>query len=150
VHPTRLPLRFHLAAAVLVLSGAAGCSDPASTKDRPVAQAAIEVRTLSSSLPEPGFDAVCEPGASVVLQATGSHDPAGQQLTYEWRDVVDGYLTPDFTPRANPLETNEVEVPAYFYTIGAHEITLTVTARDGRKASTTLRVAVVPCETCGG
>lgn len=137
-----------LVAAVGLLG--AGCTSPtAPPRERPVALASVDVRTLESTIPDHTYDAACETGANVILRAQGSHDPAGQRLTYEWRDVVDGYLSPDFTPRTNPMRTDQVETAISFFSIGTHELTLTVTASDGRKSSTTLRILVNPCS-CGG
>jgi outer membrane murein-binding lipoprotein Lpp len=147
----RSNIGFCVAAAGLSLL-VAGCSDPTSTatRERPVAQAAVEVRTLDAAFPDPAYDAHCETGAVLLFKAHGSYDPVGQALSYEWRDTVEGELVPDFTPRTNPLHTDQVEVSANVFTVGIHELTLTVTARDGRKASTSLRILVGPCGSCGG
>jgi hypothetical protein len=142
------------AVAILCSLLLAGCispdpQGPNPNDPRPVAVAGIEVRYLESSNPDPEFDATCQTGAAVRLTAGRSHDPLGQPLFYEWFDVADGLPTADFRPDTNPFTTREPEVGTILATIGVHEITLTVTAADGRQGSTTLRVLVLPCE-CGG
>jgi hypothetical protein len=127
------------------------CSDTTGPGDLPpvVARAAIEVLTLEVPSLFPGYDATCQMGSAVLLKAAGSNDPAGKPLTFEWRDTIDGYLVPDFTPRPNPMKTTGLEVGSNLFTPGVHEITLTVTASDGRKAHAGLRVMVTGCD-CGG
>lgn len=135
----------------VVLAGciATGPEGPKPSDPRPVAVADIDVRNLESSNPDPDYDATCQTGAGVRLVASRSHDPKGQPLFYEWFDVADGLPTADFLPDTNPFTTREPEVATVLATIGVHEITLTVTAADGRRGSTTLRVLVTACE-CGG
>ena len=142
--------RFAAAPLALALVGLASCGDPAAPpRPAPVAVASIEIRTQHSSNPLPEYDATCQTTATVALQATGSHDPAGQGLVYEWGDLVDGERIPDFYPYSNPVRISEPTLDIGLYTLGVHEITLTVIAQDGRKARTTLRVLVTSCEECG-
>ena len=154
--PLGLPLPV-LVVMVLALV-AAGCGAPTAPSGSPAPQASgaapipvvtIEIRSLPSSNPRPEFVATCQTGAAVLLSAAGSVDPAGLPLVYEWRDSVEGELTADFRPRANPLQTTEAEVSTGLYTIGIHDITLTIRATDGRKAKLTLQVLVTSCESCG-
>ena len=141
------PLRVSMAS---ILAIAAGCSGPAAPPlERPIANAAIEVITLPSSRPDAGYDAVCQTGAIVRLLAGASRDPVGQALSYEWIDTVDGAPTHDFGP-AGPIRTTDDETVALLSTVAEHEIQLTVTASDGRKARTSIRVLVTSCEECGG
>jgi len=143
--------RFAAGAIALALAGVSGCGDPAAPpRPAPVAVAEIEIRTQHSSNPLPEYDATCQTTASVALHATGSHDPAGQSLVYEWSDTVDGERTPDFYPNSNPVRTREPTLDVGLFTIGVHDITLTVIAQDGRKARAALRVLVTSCEECGG
>jgi hypothetical protein len=134
----------------------AGCSeDPAAPTALPEVQADITILDLHSTNPDPTSDATCQTGASVVLDASGSHDPAGRPLRFEWRDEVDYedgsglYPTSDWGPGTNVLHTTEVQQGAQFYTIALHHVTLTVRTRDGRSASQTLRIRVTSCESCG-
>jgi len=141
--------RFAAGTIALALAGLAGCGDPAAPpRPAPIAMAAIEIRTLGSLNPPPEYDATVQLTASVALHATGSHDPAGQSLVYEWSDTVDGVRTADFYP-SNPVRTRELVYDTGLSTEGVHEIMLTVIAQDGRKARTTLRVLVTACD-CGG
>lgn len=141
--------RFAAGAIALALVGLSGCSSPEAPRPAPIAMAEIEIRTQHSSNPQPEYDATCQTTASVALHATGSHDPAGQSLVYEWGDLVDGERTPDFYPYSNPHRTREPVLDIGLFTIGVHEITLTVIAQDGRKARKTLFVLVTSCEECG-
>lgn len=149
---TPLPLLLCVALA----GGWAGCTDdPAAPTVPPEVQADITILDLHSTNPDPASFATCQTGATVLLDATGSMDPAGQPLTYEWRDEVDYedgsslYPTSDWGPGTNVLRTTDLEQGAQFYTIGLHHVTLTVHTRDGRSASKTLRIRVTSCEVCG-
>ena len=138
------------ASVAFILALATGCSGPAAPPlERPIAAASIEVITLPSSRPDAGYDAMCQTGAIVRLLAGASRDPEGQALSYEWTDTVDGVPTRDFWP-AGPIRTTDEATVAYLYTVAEHEIHLTVTASDGRKARTSIRVLVTSCEDCGG
>jgi len=128
--------------------GVAGCSDPTASGPPPVAVATLEIITNTSSNPRLDFDATCQTGAIVRLKATGSHDPSGHSVTFRWRDTVEGDLSHDFGPIGNPFETNRAETGVVLASLGAHEIELTVTASDGRKARTVLNVYVTSCEEC--
>jgi hypothetical protein len=139
-------LRAVLCVLWLALASCTSTSAPERPQVQPVAVASIEVRTMEAGNPDPDFDATCQTGAAVLLKATGSHDPAGRTVTYEWSDAVEGVPTADLMPRTNPFRTSEIEVASGFYTIGYHDVTLTVTASDGRKSSTTLRVKVTGCD----
>jgi hypothetical protein len=135
----------------LLVVAVAGCGDPAAPSGKPpVAVAEIEIRTQHSSNPNPDYDATCQTTASLTLHATGSFDPEGQSLIYEWCDTVEGERTPDFFPYTNPLRTSEPTLDIGVFTIGVHEITLTVIAQDGRKGRTTRSLLVTTCEECGG
>ena len=101
---------------------------------------------MEAGTPDPAYDATCQTGAAVLLKATGSHDPGGLGLIYEWHDEVMGETSADFYPRANPYRTLLPELPANFFTIGYHDVTLTVTATDGRKSRATLRIKVTGCD----
>ena len=149
--PMRRRPGIHWAPFLVLTLAAAGCNEAAQPERRPpIANAQVEIRTLPSSHPDPSADATCQTGAIVRLMAGGSVDPAGGALVYEWLDTVQGVPTADFRPRPNPLQLTEPEVGTGLYTMGEHEIRLTVRAPDGRKASTTLRVLVTSCEDCGG
>ena len=116
----------------------------------PVAVARIEVITNPAVNPDPAYSATCQTGAIVRLIASESRDPLGQGLTYRWRDRIEGELAPDFGPGRNPLETTESDTGVLFSSIAVHDLELTVTAADGRKASTSLSVLVTSCVVCGG
>jgi len=131
----------------------AGCGSPTGTdtadtasKPRPVAVAEIEIVTMEASIPDPDYHATCQTGGIVLLKGGTSYDPEGQALTYEWSDIVEDAPSYDFLPRTNPFSTSEPQAGTGLYTIGIHHITLTVTAPDGRKSSTTLHVLVTGCE----
>lgn len=150
VDSARVAVSSLLAAALL------GCdSDPAVPTEPPIAEAGITILNLQSTTPDPMSFATCQTGAGVLLEAHGSHDPAGQPLEFEWRDEVDygdGHRlpAPDWGPTSNVIRTTEYAQPAQFSTIAYHYVTLTVRTRDGRSASQTLRVTVTSCEGCGG
>ena len=139
-----------------LLMGQTGCSeDPAAPGEPPQVRADIDILDLRSTNPDPASFASCQTGATVLLDASGSKDPAGQPLTFEWRDEVDYedgsdlYPSADWGPGSNVLRTTDTQQPAQFYTIALHHVTLTVHTRDGRSASQTLRIRVTSCETCG-
>lgn len=143
-----------LATTFLVVGLLSGCTeDPATPTAPPVAVSDIMVLDLPSTDPDPRSVATCQTGALVLLEAHGSHDPAGQPLGFEWRDEVDyedgtgRHASADWEP--NVLRTSEYELPVQLYTIAVHYVTLTVRTRDGRSASKTLRVTVTSCERCG-
>jgi hypothetical protein len=133
---------------VAVALVASACQDPSAPRPALVARAEVEVLNLFSSNPDPGAHATCQTGAAVKLAAFGSYDPAGESLTYEWLDLVDGIPTEDFRPAGNPLRWPDADVHVLLATIGLHEITLTVRSSDGRRASTKLLVRVTSCEEC--
>jgi hypothetical protein len=135
-----------LALAALALA-AAGCGTSATAPpaERPVAVARVEIVSLPSSFPDPAFDATCQLGGLVRLVAEGSHDPAGQALTYEWRETVDGAPAYDFGPTGT-LHSDTPSLQWMLAPPGVHEIELTVTARDGRKSKAVVRVLVTGCE----
>lgn len=137
--------RLKWAASLLVL---AGCQSPEAPLPPLVAVAQIDVVTNPVADPDPAYTATCQTGALVEFSAAGSHDPAGRTLTYRWRDRVEGGLSPDFGPGRNPFETPEAETVLVLSSLGAHEIELTVSAPDGRKASTTVSVLVLSCVAC--
>jgi hypothetical protein len=125
---------------------AAGCGDPAAPPRPPVVAAAdIVVLSLPSPRNDPGYHAICQTGAVVSLRAGDSHDPAGQSLTYEWTDTVGGYPTTNFGPEST-IRTTDPEIEVVLSTIDVHEILLTVSAADGRKARTSVRVLVTGCD----
>ena len=144
-----------LVVAFLLLGSFVGCTDdPAVPSTPPVVQAGLTILYYGSPTPDPASYATCETGAAVLLLAHGSHDPVGSPLEFEWRDLVDlgdgiPVLSPDWGPGANPRRTAELEIPAYFSSIGVHYLTLTARARDGRSASQTLRITVLSCQSCG-
>jgi hypothetical protein len=153
----RRSLSFPLLLCAVLLGGLAGCSDdPAAPTAPPTVQVDVTILDLHSTNPDPTSFATCQTGATVLLDAGGSEDPAGQPLTFMWRDEVDYedgsglYPTSDWGPGTNVLRTMELQQPAQFYTIALHHVTLTVETRDGRSASKTLRIRVTSCESCGG
>jgi hypothetical protein len=147
-----LPLRI-AAAGFLVVWALLGCDDPDRPTVPPEVSASVTVLSLHSTNPDPNSAVTCQTGAGVLLEAHGSHDPAGQPIEFEWRDAVDygdGMLVqaPDWGSRT-VLRTMEFAQPASLSTVGFHYVTLTVRTRDGRSASQTLRVTVTACEDCG-
>jgi hypothetical protein len=142
----RIP--FAIGVAILASSCGTGGPDPVAPRS-PVVHVSVEVLTLFSSRPDSLAAATCQTGAIVKLIATGSSDPAGQPLTYQWTDRVDGELTHDFGPSRNPLVTSEPEIGVGLFRIGMHDLELAVRARDGRKAALTVHVRVTACENCG-
>jgi hypothetical protein len=145
-----------IAAALVLAALLPACAEEATAPaGDPVVMADLQVLDLHASDPDPSSDATCQTGAGVLLKADGSHDPAGQPLTYEWRDEVDygdgsgRHASSDWGPEGNVLRTQDVELGASLYTIAVHYVTLTVRTRDGRSASETLRVTVTACEDCG-
>ena len=143
-------------AGLLVASAVAGCADdPERPTVPPEVMASVTVLTLHSSNPDPNSSATCQTGAGVLLEAHGSHDPAGQPVEFEWRDEVDygdgrRVPAPDWGPAPTVLRTMELAQTAQLSTVGFHYLTLTVRTRDGRNASQTLRITVTACEGCGG
>lgn len=138
---------------LLVVVGAAGCggaTGPDSGGPPPVAVPEVEIRTLPSSNPNPDYDVTCQTGAVVVLKGGASSDPRGQRLLYVWQDAVDGVLTADLLPHPNPVRVEAPDFGTGFFTIGVHDVTLTVIAQDGRRGSATIQVLVTACEECGG
>lgn len=124
----------------------AGCgSATAPIAERPVALATVVAIDLPSSFPDPTFDATSQLGGLVRLSAEASHDPSGQSLSYEWTDTVDGLIGVAFGP-SSCIRTSAPTAEMLLSVPGEHEITLTVTARDGRKATTSVRVLVTGCE----
>lgn len=140
---------FRIAGLAILVAGLGGCGSPQAPLPPPVAIASVEVLTNPAAEPDPNYDATCETGAIVRLIASGSYDPAGGTLTYRWRDRVEGELTPDFGPGRNPFETHESETGVLLASIAVHDIELTVTAPDGRKATTSIAVLVTSCVVCG-
>ena len=132
------------ALAALVLAGCGG-SATAPPFERPVAVARVEIVSLPSSFPDAAFDATCQLGGLVRLVADESRDPAGQVLTYEWTETVDGGPAYDFGP-SGVIHSDTPSIQWMLAPPGVHEIELTVTARDGRKAKTVVRVLVTGCE----
>lgn len=126
-----------------------GCAGPGPVAPPPVAVAAVEVVTNPVVNPDPNYTATCQTGAIVRLVATGSHDPRGLPLTYVWHDRIDGTLAPDFGPGLNPLTTRDAETGVLLSSIAVHDIELTVTAPDGRKARASVSVLVTSCVVCG-
>ena len=143
---------------VVILPGCLGSEDPTGPLADPVAVANVTVidPTLVSSIPDPESHTTCQTTATMRLEANGSHDPAGQPLTFEWLDEVDYFdgsgrrSTSDWGPGGSVLRTTELELPAQLFTVAVHFVTLTVRTRDGREATQTLRVTVTSCEQCGG
>jgi len=131
--------------AALVLAGCGSTTAP--PVERPTAVAFVEVMTLPSSQPDPSYDATCQLGADLRFSAEGSHDPAGQTLAYEWTDTANGEPSTDFGP-AGAIRTTDPVMHARLSTPAEHVVTLTVTARDGRKSRAQLRILVTGCE-CG-
>jgi hypothetical protein len=134
--------------ALAFLSGCQSATEP--PLQPPVAQVSIELLSEPSIVPDPNFHLTCQTADAVLLKATGSYDPAGKRLDYEWTDRVDGELTTDFAPHPNPMRLAQPEIAVNLYRIGIHELTLRVRASDGRKATQTLRILVAPCIVCGG
>lgn len=148
--------RIPLTVAALLIAVTLGCSeDPAAPTDPLHVEANITILNLHSTNPDLSSDATCQTGASVLLEASGSSDPAGRPIRFEWRDEVDYgdgsglYPSADWGPESNILQTTEEQLGAQFYTIALHHVTLTVRTQDGRMASRTLLVRVTSCETCG-
>jgi len=146
---------FPVLLAVIAWLPLTGCEDdPAVPTVPPAVSAGITILNLQSSNPDPLSFATCQTGAGVLLEAHGSHDPAGQPIEFEWRDEVDygdgrRVPAPDWGPTSSVLRTTELDQPAQFSTVAYHYVTLTVRTRDGRTASETLRVTVTSCEECG-
>lgn len=144
-----------LAFPVIVLSGCLG-DDPTRPLEAPVAMADIRILTQPATNPDPLSHATCQTASAVALEAHGSGDPAGQPVTFEWRDEVDygdgtgRHLSTDWGSSGSIARTTEFELRTNLYTIAIHYVTLTVRARDGRSAKQTLRVTVTSCEVCGG
>ena len=138
--------------AVVAAGLAAGCRDATEpVHEPPVLAMAVELRSPARRDQDASYDLTCETADHVLLKATGSYDVAGKPLEYEWRDTMDGdVLTMEFMPRPNPMRVLATEVEADLYTIGIHAITLTVRAADGRRATATKYVKVMPCGACGG
>lgn len=130
--------------------GCGGTTGPEPAGQPPVAVPEVEIRTLHATNPNPDYDVTCQTGAVVVLKGGASHDPKGQRLVYQWTDAIDGYLTADLMPHPNPVRVEEPDFGTGFFTIGVHDVTLTVIAQDGRRGSTTIQVLVTACEDCGG
>ena len=73
-----------------------------------------------------------------VIDASGSYDPDGSELTYLWESDVEGELS------------TEVSASIYLEEEGLQVITLTVMDLDGDIDSTTVKVIVLPAEEDGG
>lgn len=159
-------------AALALLSGCLGASPTETIKvatgdgDAPVVAASFEILNLHGTTQDPNSDGTCQTGAGIALRAfvkaadgsiaQQSHDPQGQPVRFEWRDEVDfgdGVRYPSFDwglgEGANVITTDELEVTGGFYTIAIHYVTLTVTTRDGRRATHEFRITVTACENCG-
>ena len=131
-------------AMVALLAVLAGCGNPmAPEKQRPVAVAEIEIITMPSSTPI-RLRELPNGGISCSRPAHRMTPRASSDLRRS--DVVEGAPTYDLLPRTNPFSTSQSDAGTGLYTIGIHTITLTVTAPDGRKSSTTLQVLVTACE----
>lgn len=127
----------------------AGCGSPEAPLPPLVAVAHLEVVSDTVLEPDPNYTATCQTGAQIEFSGAGSHDPGGRPLTYRWQDRFEGALSTDFGPGGNPFETPWAETVRVLANVGVHEIELTVTTPDGRKASTTVSVLVVSCVACG-
>ncbi len=68
---------------------------------------------------------------SVVLDGTGSFDPEGTPLSFAWT-IAGGQIATGSVPTVGP------------FTVGTHEITLTVTDGDGATAADIMILTVVP------
>lgn len=143
-----LAVGFGLSAVALLLAACGTSTEP--PRQPPVAKIGVELLSEPRIIPDPNFHLTCQTADAVLLKATGSFDPAGKRLDYEWQDRVDGELTQDFAPLPNPMRIDQPEIAVNLYRVGIHEVTLRVRAADGRKASQTMLILVAPCIVCGG
>lgn len=87
-------------------------------------------------LAEGGLDQHVLRGETVRLDATGSYDPDGRVVAYEWR-----VRTPDGRA-VSPSDSRTARTSFEANTVGRYEITLTVTDGDGNTGTDTMYVVV--------
>jgi hypothetical protein len=87
-------------------------------------------------LAEAGLDQRVGHGETVRLDATGSYDPDGGVVAYEWR------LRTPTGRTVSPLEPHAARTSFTATTVGRYEVTLTVTDDDGKTGTDTMYVLV--------
>jgi ELWxxDGT repeat protein len=104
----------------LVVSDGIAGSDPA-----------VITVTISNQSPvaDAGPDYTVELGSPVTLDGSGSHDPDGDPLTYDWRDAAG-------------VSLGDANATTLTLGLGIHDITLTVRDEHGGAASDLARVTV--------
>jgi hypothetical protein len=101
-----------------------------------VAVGPVDGAGAGTPLAEAGLDQQVLRGETVRLDATGSYDPDGRVVGYEWVvRVPSGTTVPPFDPHAA-----RTAFPAT--AVGRYEVTLTVTDDDGKTGTDTMYVAV--------
>ncbi|PSQ11410.1 hypothetical protein BRC93_05775 [Halobacteriales archaeon QS_5_70_15] len=95
-------------------------------------------------LAEAGLDQQVLRGETVRLDATGSYDPDGRVLEYEWEIRTPGGLT------VAPFEPHDARTSFPATVVGRYRVTLTVTDDDGRTGTDTMYVRVGDAATDGG
>ncbi|SDN26859.1 PKD domain-containing protein [Halogranum gelatinilyticum] len=92
--------------------------------------------TNEAPLPEAGLDQTVTRGSTVFLDATGSRDPDGRIVDYEWSVTSPTGRSVPLSDESSPRTTFEAN------TRGQYEVTLTVTDDDGAERTDTLYVTV--------
>ncbi|MEF8840683.1 MAG: PKD domain-containing protein [Haloarculaceae archaeon] len=94
-------------------------------------------------LAEAGLDQQVLRGETVRLDATGSFDPDGQVVEYEWEVRTPGGLT------VAPSEPHGARTSFPATAVGRYRVTLTVTDDDGKAGTDTMYVRVGEADTDG-
>ena len=87
-------------------------------------------------LAEAGLDQEVRLGETVWLDATGSYDPDGRVVDFEWRVRTPGGST------VSPLEPRAARTSFPATAVGRYEVSLTVTDADGNAGTDTMYVLV--------
>jgi len=95
-------------------------------------------------LAEAGLDQQVRHGETVRLDATGSYDPDGTVVGYEWRVRTPGGRT------VSPLEPRGARTSFRATVVGRYEVTLTVTDDEGNAGTDTMYVLVEPGDAGAG
>jgi len=155
-------LAIGLMLAAVALSGCKG--DATAPAEPPIAAASVEVLNLHTTGAYPEYDGACQTNGLVEFRAyegdVFSGSPSGEPVVLEWSFMVDRGLGLEPSPDLGNgthiwVESNtgkpmsERVVKLNLFTIGFHQVTLTVRTRDGQSTSTTLEVLVTSCEDCG-